>query len=59
MCGGMTWAVDSTGRPNKGNHKWLQVVGKLYMLEFLQFKFCTKFLYAICSVFLRIRAGIS
>ena len=31
--------------------------GGLYKLEFLQFKFCTKILYAVCSVFLRICAG--
>ena len=31
--------------------------GGYYKLEFLQFKFCTKILYAICSVFLRICAG--
>ena len=31
--------------------------GGLYKLEFLHFKFCTKSLYAICSVFLRICAG--
>ena len=31
--------------------------GGLYKLEFLHFKFCTKILYAICSVFLRICAG--
>ena len=31
---------------------------KLYRLEFLQFKFCTKFLYAITWVFLRIYARI-
>ena len=34
------------------NPRW-----KLYKLEFLHFKFCTKILYAICSVFLRICAG--
>ena len=33
--------------------------GGLYKLEFLQFKFCTKFLYAICSVSLRIFAYAS
>ena len=27
-------------------------------LEFLQFRFCTKGLYAVCSVFLRICAGV-
>ena len=31
--------------------------GGLYKLEFLHFEFCTKSLYAICSVFLRICAG--
>ena len=31
--------------------------GGLCKLEFLQFKFCTKILYAICSVFSRICAG--
>ena len=30
----------------------------VYKLEFLHFKFCTKILYAICSVFFRICAGI-
>ena len=30
---------------------------ELHKLEFLHFKFCTKILYAICSVFLRICAG--
>ena len=32
--------------------------GELCKLEFVQFKFCAKFLYANCSVFLRICAGI-
>ena len=32
--------------------------GGVCKLEFLQFKFCAKFLYAICSVLLRICAGI-
>ena len=31
--------------------------GGVYKLEFLQFKLCTKILYAICSVFFRICAG--
>ena len=31
--------------------------GGLYKLEFMHFKFCTKFLCAICSGFLRICAG--
>ena len=31
--------------------------GELYKLDFLHFKFCTKILYTICSVFLRICAG--
>ena len=30
----------------------------LYKVDFLQFKFCTKILYSICSVFLWICAGI-
>ena len=33
-------------------------VGGLHRLEFLQFKFCPKILCAICSVFLRICAGV-
>ena len=39
---------------------WQRLVtpGGLCELEFLQFKFCTKFLYAICLVFLRICADI-
>ena len=32
--------------------------GVMQKLEFLQFKFCTKFLYAICLVLFRICAGI-
>ena len=32
--------------------------GGVYKLEFLHLKFCTKFLCAICSVFLRICAGV-
>ena len=33
--------------------------GELHKLEFLQFKFCTKILYTICSVLLKICAGNS
>ena len=41
------------------NHCGLQNGGGgLYKLEFLQFKFCTKILCAICLVFFRIYAGI-
>ena len=44
--------------PRKGATTRRNVTQGVYRLEFLQFQFCTKVLYAICSVFLRICAGI-
>ena len=54
----MTVALDELS--NLGTSKSLHVHtggGGLYKLEFLHFKFCTKVLNAICSVFLRMCAG--
>ena len=55
QCGGRS---TDGGWPGWAGHRGRGGGAIMQKLEFLQFKFCTKFVYGICSVFLRICGGI-